>query len=412
MNLGPHLMEPLLPERGAILEDLAREVVAKSAALGGQLHPATQEAVAGLLRIVNSYYSNLIEGHSTHPIEIEKAMRQDYSKDPARRELQQESLAHIACQKKIDEALAAQTRINPARREFICWVHEEVYKELPEEFQWVGNRDGGGKIRVVGGQLRNRYIEVGRHVGPAPETIAAFLDRFEVFYDLSRHHGVTPVIAAAAAHHRLMWIHPFLDGNGRAARLFTDAYLKSIPLAGYGLWNISRGLARHRDAYMAALSLADAPRRNDLDGRGNLSSEGLMEFCQFFLKISLDQIDYMGSLLHLDGLRDRIAGYVRLRSEEIIPSPSPDGRPLKTEAAYMLMEALTRGRVPRGDMIRISGLAERTGRLVLSQLIDDGLLISDMPKGPVRLCLPTHFASYLFHNLYPSQLDTSKDFDL
>lgn len=136
MTLGPHLMEPLLPDKRETLEDMARDVVAQSSALGGQLHPITQKAAAGLLRIVNGYYSNLIEGHSTHPVEIEQAMQQDYSRDPAKRELQQESLAHIACQKKIDEALAGNPAVNPANRDFICWIHQEVYKELPEEFKW------------------------------------------------------------------------------------------------------------------------------------------------------------------------------------------------------------------------------------------------------------------------------------
>lgn len=405
MTLGAHLMEPLLPDKRDALEDMAREVFAQSSALGGQLHRITQEAVAGLLRIVNSYYSNLIEGHSTHPVEIERAMQQDYSRDPAKRELQQESLAHIACQKKIDKALGGKPKFSPACREFICWIHEEVYKELPEEFKWVTNKEGTERIRVHGGQLRTRDIEVGRHVGPPHETVGLFLDRFEAFYNLSRHHGVTPLIAAAAGHHRLMWIHPFLDGNGRTARLFTDAYLKQIPLAGYGLWNISRGLARRRDDYMAALSFADAPRRNDLDGRGTLSREGLIAFCRFFLETCLDQVKYMRGLLDLDGLRDRIGGYVRLRSEKLIPPPRPGGHPLKVEATHMLVEALTRGEAPRGDMIRVSGLAERTGRQVLSQLLEEGLLVSDMPKGPVRLALPIHFAGYLFQNLYPSQIE-------
>ena len=68
-------MEPLLPSGVFALEDLAREVVSESSALGGQLHPVTQQAVVELLRLINSYYSNLIEGHSTHPVDIERAMR-------------------------------------------------------------------------------------------------------------------------------------------------------------------------------------------------------------------------------------------------------------------------------------------------------------------------------------------------
>jgi len=69
-------MEPFLPSGSPELEYLAREVVSWSAALGGQFHHITQRSVVELLRLINSYYSNLIEGHSTHPVDIERAMRE------------------------------------------------------------------------------------------------------------------------------------------------------------------------------------------------------------------------------------------------------------------------------------------------------------------------------------------------
>ncbi|HKG98218.1 MAG TPA: hypothetical protein VKA97_10405, partial [Pyrinomonadaceae bacterium] len=67
---------------------MAREVVAASSRLEGRLAPATLTEIRALLRVVNSYYSNLIEGHSTHPVDIERAMRHDYSADPDKRDLQ------------------------------------------------------------------------------------------------------------------------------------------------------------------------------------------------------------------------------------------------------------------------------------------------------------------------------------
>lgn len=88
MYSNPSEMEPFLPSGVPVLEDMVREVVSRSSALGGQLHSVTQQAVAELLRLINSYFSNLIEGHSTHPVDIERAMQQDYSSDPVRRDLQ------------------------------------------------------------------------------------------------------------------------------------------------------------------------------------------------------------------------------------------------------------------------------------------------------------------------------------
>jgi Fic family protein len=402
----PTQMEPLLPTGARDLEDLAREVVGRSAALGGQLHPTTQATVAELLRLVNSYYSNLIEGHSTHPVDIERAMREDYSRDPPKRDLQVESLAHIRCQRELDARLDAEPDLNIAGREFLLWLHKGFYEQLPDRLREVRDEDTGEVAVVAPGALRQREVRVGRHVGPKAETLGAFLERFESFYGVGAFHGVTPLIAAAASHHRLMWIHPFLDGNGRVARLYTDACFRRLPLGGYGLWNVSRGLARQRSDYMAALTWADAPRRSDYDGRGNLSEEGLGRFCRFFLEVCLDQCTFMGDLLRLDTLLDRLEGYVQGRALKVLPGPTPHAAPLKREAAYMLQEALLRGEMTRGDVLRVSGMAERTGRVLLGQLLQEGLLVSDSPKGLVRLGIPTRVAGVLFPDLYPAQVLT------
>jgi Fic family protein len=382
---------------------MAREVVSGSSTLGGQLHPVTQQAVVELLRLINSYYSNLIEGHSTHPVDIERAMRQDYSSDPAKRDLQKESLAHINCQRAVESRLREDPDLNIAGSEFISWLHRIFYEQLPDELRFVKDRDTGERVEVRPGEFRQREVIVARHVGPSSEQLPAFLSRFADAYSPDKHHGVMPLIAIAAAHHRLMWIHPFLDGNGRVTRLYTDACFQRLPLSGYGLWNVSRGLARQRQDYMAALSGADAPRYNDYDGRGNLSNKGLAAFCRFFLATCLDQITFMHGLLKLDTLLDRISGYVSVRGAKLIPGPKPEYQSLKPEAAYMLQEALLRGETGRGDIIRVSGMAERTGRVLLGQLLNEGLLVSDTPKGAVRLSFPTHVAGHLFPDLYPAQ---------
>ena len=397
-------MEPLLPAADSGLEDKAREIVARSGAIGGQLHPISQRPVIDLLRLINSYYSNLIEGHSTHPVDIERAMRHDYVDDPAKRDLQLESIAHVNCQIQIEERLQREPDLNVASSEFICWMHKIFYDQLPVDLRKVTDETTGEAFSVVGGELRQREVRVGRHVAPIAGALTAFLDRFQGFYRSGSHHGIMPILAAAASHHRLMWIHPFLDGNGRVTRLYTDACFSRLPLPGYGLWNVSRGLSRRRNDYMAALTHGDATRRNDLDGRGNLSNEGLVRFCSFFCDVCLDQIDFMGGLLKLDDLLARIRGYVQLRGAKIAPAPKQGQAGLKPEAAYMLQEAVLRGEVARGDIIRVSGMAERTGRMLLGQLLEEGMLISDMPKGPVRIAFPTHVAGYLFPDLYPMQM--------
>ena len=95
MRLQIQRMTPLLPEEADELQDLAMEVIQKSAALGNRQHSLTLKTLQELLRIINSYYSNLIEGHNTHPHDIVRAMQKEYDSEPAKRNLQLESVAHV-----------------------------------------------------------------------------------------------------------------------------------------------------------------------------------------------------------------------------------------------------------------------------------------------------------------------------
>ena len=399
MYRNPSTMEPLIPEAGD-LPDLAVDIYSHSAALGARLHPTSAATVGDLLRVIKSYYSNLIEGHNTHPLDIERAMKQDYSDDPAKRNLQTESLIHIEVQRAMERRLQEEPELNPASSDFLCWLHREFYDRLPEEFKWVKNEKTGEKTYVEGGKLRELDVEVGVHVAPSSDVLSAFMARFAKFYEATRFSGHNKLLAVAAAHHRLAWIHPFLDGNGRVVRLFTDAGFARAGLDGWMLWSAGRGLARSRADYMAKLANADAQRRGDLDGRGNLSLDGLNRFCRFFLETCLDQINYMDGLVQLDGLVGRVRGYVALRGQSMVPG----AKPLKPQSAFLLEEALIRGEFARGEAPRITGLPERTAREVLKRLLEEDLLISDSPKGSVRFGIPVRTAAYLFPQLYPDSV--------
>jgi len=94
-----------MPQDSKVLHELALKIASSSGELAGKLHPRSRQAVEALLRIVNSYYSNMIEGNSTHPSDIERATHDDYDADTAKRELQLESQAHVKCQGEIAERL-------------------------------------------------------------------------------------------------------------------------------------------------------------------------------------------------------------------------------------------------------------------------------------------------------------------
>ena len=84
------------------LLDLAMELTAASAGLKRSLPAEIAKALSDLVRSMNCYYSNLIEGHDTHPVDIERALKNDDSADPQKRNLQLEAKAHIEVQRWID----------------------------------------------------------------------------------------------------------------------------------------------------------------------------------------------------------------------------------------------------------------------------------------------------------------------
>ena len=395
--------EPLFPSKSGELEDIARELVAVSAKLEGRLSPIVLADIRQLLQVVNSYYSNLIEGNGTHPIDIERAMAGDYSSNPRKRELQIESRIHIEVQCKISERLKENPAETVTGEEFLCWIHHEFYAQMPENLRWAKG-ESEEKVWVEAGKLRERLVIVGQHIPPVAESLKSFLKRFDEVYNPLKMNGLRPLIALSAAHHRLMWIHPFLDGNGRVARLFTDAYFEKIKLDGYGLWNVSRGLARRRDDYRKFLAAADSERENDTDGRGNLSDRTLTEFCRFFLEICLDQAEYMNNLLSLNGFLERLESYVQLRNAGLIVDKD-GGKLIKLypRVGKVFSTLATKGEISRGEVFQIIEMSERTGRNILKNLLDEGLLLSKSEKGLVRLGFPTHAASYWFPDLYPTE---------
>src|ERR1700688_1317707 len=101
-------MEPLVPAEGAqALDDEVVALIAESNQLAGRIHPILRASIGDLVRSMNCYYSNLIEGHDTHPRDVDRALAADYSTDSHRRDLQLEARAHIEVQRMIDASTAA-----------------------------------------------------------------------------------------------------------------------------------------------------------------------------------------------------------------------------------------------------------------------------------------------------------------
>lgn len=387
------LMEPLCIPAGSrfrdSLNDLVVELAAKAAGFRQGLPPRMIPALATLVRGMNCYYSNLIEGHDTHPVDIERALNNDYSGNSHKRNLQLEARAHIEVQSWIDEGGLS----DKAATTFgLLEIHRRFCSLLPDDLLWVEDKNSETRIRMVPGTLRNRDVQVGRHVPISPGAVPRFLERFDKIY--SKLGKAETIISVAAAHHRLLWIHPFLDGNGRVARLQSHALLLEALNSG-GVWSIARGLAINEQQYKELLANCDQSRRDDLDGRGNLSEEALLDFTRFFLELCLDQVAFMENLMQPDRLKSRIVSWVE-REIQQAKLPQKSGR---------LMEAILYrgGELPRGDAAKVLNVGTRQARRIVSSLTETGSLISESSRAPLYLNLPAHLAGDWMPGLFPER---------
>lgn len=382
-------MEPLAvaedSKRRAELSELAIELTDEAASFRSSLPEGMLAALGDAVRAMNCYYSNLIEGHDTHPIAIERALNEVYDDDPKQRDLQLEAKAHISVQRWIDEGGVRGKATSAAS---LKEIHKRFIQALPDELRWVS--DGTDRIEVVPGKYRDRDVQVGRHVPVSPGALPRFMERFEAAYANAPKGRL--IISAAAAHQRLLWIHPFLDGNGRVARLMSHAMM-SEALNTSGIWSIARGLARNVEEYKKHLAECDLPRRNDLDGRGKLSDEALSAFTSFFLQVCIDQVKFMRGLMAPDKLHARIMAWA---DEEVRMGG------LSKNAPAVLQAVLFRGALPRGDVPELLGVTDRQAARVTGQLHDFGVITSGSSKMPWRLALPAKLAYRWLPGLYPA----------
>ncbi|RVU85868.1 Fic family protein [Leucothrix sargassi] len=385
-------MEPLLvsdssPSR-VELADLALELTLKSTALRKSLPEGIVRALSNLVRAMNCYYSNLIEGHDTHPIEIERALNEDYSSDAKKRDLQLEAKAHIEVQKWIDGG-GLKGRATTA--DGILETHKRFCELLPEELCWVESPSGDTRERLVAGELRQRDVMVGQHIAVSPAALPRFMARFEKAYKtLGR---VDAITSAAFAHHRLLWMHPFLDGNGRVARLMSYSMLVDALDTG-GIWSVARGLARNETEYKRLLAQCDLKRQSERDGRGNLSEAALAKFAAFFLQTCIDQVYFMETLVRPQELRSRILVWAEeeIRAERLPP-----------KSGVVLEAILFRGELARGEVADLLVTGDRNARRVTSVLLEKGVLSSESTRAPLLLSFPASLAGRWMPGLFPDK---------
>ena len=321
-------------------------------------------------------------------VEIEQALRNDYSADADKARRQRLAVAHMAAEQALEQRWSQWEPRQIWSAAMVCDIHQDLFARLSEQDRTLAEGDA-----LQPGVLRDREVSVGRHAAPQAQALPAFLERWGSFYAQVRR-GEMQVLAVAASHQRLAWIHPFRDGNGRVARLHTHLALGHMGLTN-GLWSPLRGFARTQEAYYARLAAADEPRAGDLDGRGNLSEQALCDWMGYVLGHCLDQVRFMAALLGLESMKDRIAACLSFEENVV-------RQVVRTEALRALHYLFaTQGELERADFKAMLGLGERQATGQVTALLKRGLLVTDSPYGKLRFGVPQHALRFYFPGLWP-----------
>jgi Fic family protein len=355
------------------LTDLAVKLRERCALLSSIVHPLTRNSIEDIIRVVNTYYSCKSEGHEISPLEIEKALQGNYSRQKSLRLIQHEAIAYIETGNEMMENISGESGLNICSLEFISWIHRVLYEKLPGEFRKVRNR-AGRIIYVIPGELREEDLAETGGSFPKAKRLRKLLFKFEKDFNPKLFNLSDSLIAVAEAYRQFWHIHPFLSGNGMVLRLFTKAYFRASLLNGINLFSFSR-----------------AEHNNSLKNEKLKSDDGSVNFTGLFLKSVLNEIEFMIKIFNPDNVIEKLNSY----AEKLINSGE-----LKEESRLILKSVFLSGELKRGEALVMTGRPERTARRILGELLQKKLLVSDTPKGRLRMNFSLNSAMEIFSGLF------------
>lgn len=390
--------DPALPsKRLGELKDMAQQVIIASATLDGRIAKETASALGDRLRFLNSYHSNLIEGHKTSILEIEAALNQNFSSNEQQRYAQELCAAHVRTERALMQDVLSNPPENICSFDVVAEIHKRFYEQLPDHHLYTHGPNGFSRHLVLPGKMRDSDISLDNGLtahGPSPTDLPRKYDAFQHTYNHHNFHGDEKLIAVAASHHRLSWLHPFRDGNGRVVRLFSGLFLALCGINSSNLWSLSRGFSRAKQWYMTNLRSADSPSRD----RRSFDQDFFADYCHFFLETCLDQIAFMDDILGLQRIDARIDAYIRDRDKK-----RGARHPIDPRAGKLLKALFLQGTIARGAARSVMGMENQTdrhARRIVSQLTREGLIQSPTTRAPLQIAFPTHVLHYYFPDLF------------
>lgn len=396
----PYRLAPALPAPEDLepLRDLALDVLLNSRELEATLAPETGNAIGERVRLFNSLYSNHIEGQTSTYRHIEEGLNRQFSPIQEQRYAQELGTAHVKVEQEVVQAVMDDPKLNVSDPAFIADIHKRFFSYLPEEHQFTHEGEHFTSIPVQPGEFRDHSIGIRGNFGTMPigprtkPELLANMEAFGNIFNPANFHGEAKIIAAAASHLKLAWLHPFRDGNGRTVRLYSTCFMAQCGINRANLWSLSRGMAVHRAEYMNGLFIGDPqPIGSDRD-KVAFVSENVAMFCDDFLNICIEQIAFMRQQLKLQTIADRIDRFA-------FNDLNHYGKH-KMDAGRLLRSVFAHGRLERKEAYAVlGGINQRSAQRIINGLIGEGLLNAKDHKAPLSIGLPARAMQAYFPSL-------------
>lgn len=377
-------IEPLIPRSSQLgpLVELSQALNERSRKLTGAA-PGLRRSLTQLVRTMNAFYSYKIEGVNISPKAIERAFYNRFPTDLHEARAVKMALEHMHLE-------LWNMVIHSLQDDWRQLFDGELLRNLHDTLFEGCLTEAGHSVFNKG--FRDINVKVGIHIPPTTESVPKFIHRWSEFYS-KLPSDPSALIGIACAHHRLAWIHPFEDGNGRVTRLHTQLVLDALGLT-QGIWSPTRGLAHRQEEYFARLEDADEHRRGDYDGRGALSEQGLVRFVQFFLEVCLEQVDFMAEMLDQSKFNNRLEAW--LCHEAAI-----QGSVIRREALTPMAHIAEHGPITLTKFKAMTGLSEEPAEALLQALINQDVLCIEGLKWEVTIDFPFNKLSFVLPGLWP-----------
>lgn len=228
-----------------IVKNLTFIAESKAIIINSPLIPEWEVSLRKEALIQSAHASTAIEGN---PLTLEEVSELAHGREVmASRKDRQEVLNYLEALDRVPDFASH----DPLTLEDILKIHFIVTKET------LDNSDYEGILRPVQVIVGNPNTREVTFRPPDTETVPKLLNEFLKWFNSVKISDLDPVIAAGLTHYELVRIHPFVDGNGRTARIMATMILYKSGFDLKRFFALDDYYDHDRNSYYAALQTVD-----------------------------------------------------------------------------------------------------------------------------------------------------------